>query len=259
MLQNLYASEEIINNVNVTKLKEEILKRAPTLCEQRNGKFILLTLDRQVGKALFNVTQNSHKDDSIMLPRVAKIKRKHMFDKEEILNGDLSREKQEDCVPSPLLRLISLIFNKSTILNNYNANSKTVAVKRIVCPRNIEKKDYLLLPWLIMLIMTHLLLQLNVYFMKQVYQCTRNESNLPYKKFIYKNKTDFKWPRPELPENYTNIMPANVVNLSFQVTNSNQEVFSLLNSLLSQSVIRCTLNISRRHNYSIIFFSIFFR
>ena len=56
--------------------------------------------------------------------------------------------------------------------------------------------------------MTHLLLQLNVSFTEQVYQCTRNESNLPYKKFIYENKTHFKLPMPELPENYTNIMPA---------------------------------------------------
>ena len=78
MIRNLYASEEITNNVNVTKLKDKILKRVPTLCEQRDGKFILLTFDRQVGKALFNVAQNSHKDDSIMLPRAAKIICKHV-------------------------------------------------------------------------------------------------------------------------------------------------------------------------------------
>ena len=71
MLRNLYASEKIINNVNVTRLKEEILKWVPALCEQRNGKFILLTLNRQVGKALFDATQNSHKDDSILLSRAA--------------------------------------------------------------------------------------------------------------------------------------------------------------------------------------------
>ena len=48
-LHRLY--QEMLDNVNVTKLKEEILKRVPTLCERRNGKFILLTLDRHVGKA----------------------------------------------------------------------------------------------------------------------------------------------------------------------------------------------------------------
>ena len=39
-----------------------------------------------------------------------------------------------------------------------------------------------------------------------VYQ--KNERNLPYKRFIYENKTHFKSTMPELPENYTNIMPA---------------------------------------------------
>ena len=67
IFQNLDAPEEIINNVNATRLKEEILKQAIALCEQRNDKFILLTLDKYVVKALFDVTQNSHKDGSIVL------------------------------------------------------------------------------------------------------------------------------------------------------------------------------------------------
>ena len=45
IFQNLDAPEEIINNVNFTRLKEEILKQVLELCEQRDGKFILLTLD----------------------------------------------------------------------------------------------------------------------------------------------------------------------------------------------------------------------
>ena len=51
-----------------------------------------------------------------------------MFDKEEIFNGDFSREKQKDAVPSPLLYLISLILDGGSILDDYNANSKIVAV-----------------------------------------------------------------------------------------------------------------------------------
>ena len=51
-----------------------------------------------------------------------------MFDKEEIFNGDLSREKQKDAVPSPSLYLISLILDGGSILDDYNANSKIVAV-----------------------------------------------------------------------------------------------------------------------------------
>ena len=128
MLRNLDTSEEITNNVNVIRLKEEILEEVPAPCEQRNGKFVLLTLGAHVGKALFDVTQNSHKDDGIVLSRAAKIIRKHMFDKEEILNGDLSKEKQKDSVPSPLLHLISLILVGGSMRDNYNDNSKNVAV-----------------------------------------------------------------------------------------------------------------------------------
>ena len=64
--RKLDAFEEITNNVNITGLKEKILKELTTLCKQRVGKVILLTLDRNVGKKLFEVTQNSHKDDSIV-------------------------------------------------------------------------------------------------------------------------------------------------------------------------------------------------
>ena len=124
MLRNLIASEEIIIDVNVTRLKEEILQEVSALCEQRNGKFILLTLDAHVGKALFDVTQNSYKDDGIVLSTAAKIIHKHMFDKEEIFNGDLSREKQNDSVPSPMLHLISLILNGGSICDDYNGNLK---------------------------------------------------------------------------------------------------------------------------------------
>ena len=64
--RNLDAFEEITNNVNVTGLKEKILKELTTLCKHRDGKAVLLTSDRNVGKKLFEVTQNSHRDDSIV-------------------------------------------------------------------------------------------------------------------------------------------------------------------------------------------------
>ena len=47
IFQNLDAPQEIINNVNVIRLRE-ILKQVLALCEQSDGKFILLTLDAHV-------------------------------------------------------------------------------------------------------------------------------------------------------------------------------------------------------------------
>ena len=72
---------------------------------------------------MLNVTQNYHKDYGIVLFRAAKTISKHMFDKEEIFNGDLSRERQIGSAPSPLLHLISLILDGGSILDSYNANS----------------------------------------------------------------------------------------------------------------------------------------
>lgn len=51
--------------------------------EQRNSKFILLTLDGHLGKVFFEGMQNSHKDGRALLFRAAKIIRKHIFSKEE--------------------------------------------------------------------------------------------------------------------------------------------------------------------------------
>ena len=51
-----------------------------------------------------------------------------MLDKEEKFNGDVSIEKQKDSVPSPLLFLISLILDGGFIIDDYNANSKNIAV-----------------------------------------------------------------------------------------------------------------------------------
>lgn len=39
-LRNLDMSQELISNVNVTKLKEETIKEVTALCKQKNGKFV---------------------------------------------------------------------------------------------------------------------------------------------------------------------------------------------------------------------------
>ena len=48
-------------DVNVTRLKEEILKQIPGLCEKKSGKYVLLTVT-EVGRALFESSQSSSKD-----------------------------------------------------------------------------------------------------------------------------------------------------------------------------------------------------
>ena len=78
---------------------------------------------------MFEVTQNAHKDNGIVLSRAPKIIHKNMFDKEEkIFCGDVFGEKQKDSVPSPLFHLISQILGGVSILDDCNANLNNIVV-----------------------------------------------------------------------------------------------------------------------------------
>ena len=44
-LRQLGATNEHVDRVNVTRLKDNILAEVPGLCEQTKGKYVLLTLD----------------------------------------------------------------------------------------------------------------------------------------------------------------------------------------------------------------------
>ena len=51
-LKSLGASEIMIQNVHVTKVKEDLLEQVPGLREQRDGKYVILTVDDEFGRAL---------------------------------------------------------------------------------------------------------------------------------------------------------------------------------------------------------------
>ena len=75
----------------------------------------------------------------MVLSRAAKIIHEHMFDKEEIFNGDLSRKKQRDSVPSPLLHLISLILEGGSIRDD-NSNSVAVNIDQFIKFKKVKHK-----------------------------------------------------------------------------------------------------------------------
>ena len=77
---------------------------------------------------MFEVTQNAHKDNGIVLSRAPKIIHKNMFDKEDIFCGDVFGEKQKDSVPLPLFHLISLILGGVSIFDDCNANLNNIVV-----------------------------------------------------------------------------------------------------------------------------------
>ena len=109
-LKQLGASKEQVDRVNVTRLKNNILTEVSGLCEQKKGKYVFLTLDGVMGKALFEASCNSTTDEGIIICKAASIIRKHMFITDESFDDDLSTIRQKSSVPPHLLHLIGLIL-----------------------------------------------------------------------------------------------------------------------------------------------------
>ena len=61
--------KDIIQNVNVTRLKEDIVEQMSGLCEKKDGKFVVLTDEDEVGKTLISLAQNSSKDEGLLFRR----------------------------------------------------------------------------------------------------------------------------------------------------------------------------------------------
>ena len=127
-LRQLGAAEQLIEKVNITKLKNRILELLPGLCEQKNGKYVILTLNGDVGKAIFEATTNSALDDGVILAKAAKIVRKHLFLNEEVFDGDISKARQMSSVPAHLLHLLGLILEGSTDQTSMNDASQSIAL-----------------------------------------------------------------------------------------------------------------------------------
>jgi len=109
-LNKLGASNEQIARVNVTRLKEHLLSEVHGLCEEKEGKCILLTLNGAIGRAVFEASMRSTTDDGIILSQAANIIRTHLFSESQCFDGNLSVLNQKSSVPIHLLHLLGLIL-----------------------------------------------------------------------------------------------------------------------------------------------------
>ena len=92
------ADEVMIKNVNVTMLKKQQLGEIPGLREQKNGTFVILTMEEDVGRAIVECLQNTWHDKVIILSKAARIVRRFLFTKEETFEGYFSKQRQETSV-----------------------------------------------------------------------------------------------------------------------------------------------------------------
>ena len=92
------APEEFVKNVHSTRLNLKILEEIPGLREEKQGKDVVLTLDGEMGRAIFEACQYSSQDDGFILAKATKIIRKDLFEKDVSFNGDLSINKQNQVI-----------------------------------------------------------------------------------------------------------------------------------------------------------------
>ena len=72
-------------------------------------------------------SQDTWHDEGIILSKAAKIVRRFLFSKEETFDGDLSKQRQKESVPLPLVNLISLIIDGETNIEDASTNAAAVA------------------------------------------------------------------------------------------------------------------------------------
>ena len=73
------AATKDTKNVHTTRLKNQILENVPCLCETKKGKFTLLTLDSEMGRALFEACQSFSHDDEMIIAKTASVIRKQFL------------------------------------------------------------------------------------------------------------------------------------------------------------------------------------
>lgn len=84
------AGQDDVEYIRSSRLKDDILFNVPGLWESKSGIHILLILQDEMGRALFETCNSSTHDDGIVIAEAADIIRRHMFSNEVSFNGDLS-------------------------------------------------------------------------------------------------------------------------------------------------------------------------
>jgi hypothetical protein len=137
------ASQESIERIHSTRLKEDILKELPDLSEARHGRDVLLTAENDVGAAIFDACTLSGHNDGACLAKAARIVRKQLFADSPQPVGILENFGDNSAVPSSLFCLISMILGHSDIgLEDEEHKKKSkaaVAISQLIRFNTVKK------------------------------------------------------------------------------------------------------------------------
>ena len=113
---------------HATHLRERILNKIPGLCVTKSGRQVTLTVDNEVGRALFETCPWSDEGNERVLNKAAKIVRKDLLVSDEIFDGDVSEKRQSRSVPNSLVKLISMILEGMEPSRELSAGLQKVCV-----------------------------------------------------------------------------------------------------------------------------------
>ena len=86
------------------------MEKIPGLSSTKTKRKVTLTIDDDIGHALFNACEESEDEENRILRKAARIIRSGLFAKEEVFNGDFSKDRQEKSVPPKLVKLLAWIM-----------------------------------------------------------------------------------------------------------------------------------------------------
>lgn len=96
------ASAKETETVHATRFKGEILKPVPCLCELKDVKYVLLTLESGQGVLSLSLVKALSMNDGMILAKAVAIVGRQMLDVNETFDGDLSREVKRVLMPNVL-------------------------------------------------------------------------------------------------------------------------------------------------------------
>ncbi|KAJ8399555.1 hypothetical protein AAFF_G00409660 [Aldrovandia affinis] len=98
--------------VNSTRLKEKLLAEIPELEAHKQGRYVLLAFQVDVGLAL---SQASKYSEALIMAKAAKILRRHILDHQSRFDGTFCEECIKDAIPPILLQFIGMVEHGADI------------------------------------------------------------------------------------------------------------------------------------------------
>ena len=101
---------DITARILSTYVKNGILANVPGLNSYKQGRYVIPSLNDDVGHVLRDACVDDADDEAICLGKAAYIIRRNMFGLHTGFDGSLPRGCQDDAVPKSLVALVSMIM-----------------------------------------------------------------------------------------------------------------------------------------------------